>query len=117
MEPQLLVEIPNGTPEGDIRWCVMRMVAHLDRRARVANARVVLANHERSEHVTAEHQELARAIIAGPGDLLGAKMSHEWDAAPPGYGPNVGVCARCDAFIDGDLAFVWCPGTEPTEGT
>jgi hypothetical protein len=107
MVPEPIVTVPQSARKDDLRWSIMKMVAHRLRDQRVEHARRVLRS--RSKHVEPRHRELAQSIIDGPGDLIGAKASHDWVAMPPGYGPGMYDCSRCKCLVDSDLALEWCP--------
>lgn len=67
-----LVSIPHTARPTDLRWSVAAMLAGRRRGRRVREAERVLKS--RSAHVTRAHKELAREIIAGPGDAIAIKF-------------------------------------------
>lgn len=110
--PEPIVVIPKTARPNDLRWSIMKMIAHAERAERVANAKRVLRS--RSPHVEPRHREMAASIIAGPGDLIGAKLSHDWQKLSPAE--PMYVCDRCDAVLPW-FNWQWCPGTLEEETT
>lgn len=106
--PELIVSIPKAARHNDLRWAIAKMVAHAERDQRVANAQRVLTS--RSKFVEPRHRELAKSIIDGPGDVIGAKLSHDWQRISPAEA--LYFCTRCDLLIDAWNG-EWCPEVTP----
>jgi hypothetical protein len=94
--PEPIVTVPRNARRNDLRWAIVKMVGAPTRDERVTSAERVLRS--RSPHVESRHRTLARSIIDGPGDMIGAKMSHDWQPLSPAE--PIYCCTACSSLLD-----------------